>query len=254
MIQSSPVICALRLPSPQPRNGRPPSVAPRRSPTSAPSGSAAQPHAAPPRTAGGLRCARFRRRDRDRLPPRTVRARRGRALRRRMGAGRLRHDALAADGAGARRVSAAPLHPRVRPGRGHRDPLARAHVAPRGCGDGGKVDFRVTFATRIFGEHLRPARARGRGRAPTARRASRGARSRSSRACARASGSSARPRCRRGRRSRRATARSSPSGEARLSELGPLASEIAGRVGPAPPEREEELARRGIPEGTKSMT
>src|SRR5215204_4634076 len=39
-------------------------------------------------------------------------------------------------------------------------------------------------------------------------------------------------------------------GEARLSELGPLASEIAGRVGPAPPEREEELARRGIPDGT----
>jgi penicillin-binding protein A len=39
-------------------------------------------------------------------------------------------------------------------------------------------------------------------------------------------------------------------GEARLSELGPSASEIAGRLGPAPPEREEELARRGVPEGT----
>ena len=39
-------------------------------------------------------------------------------------------------------------------------------------------------------------------------------------------------------------------GEARLSELGPIASEIAGRLGPAPPEREEELARRGVPEGT----
>src|SRR5215208_2834739 len=39
-------------------------------------------------------------------------------------------------------------------------------------------------------------------------------------------------------------------GEARLSELGALASEIAGRVGPAPPEREAELARRGVPEGT----
>ena len=39
-------------------------------------------------------------------------------------------------------------------------------------------------------------------------------------------------------------------GEARLSDLGPLASEIAGRLGPAPPEREEELARRGVPEGT----
>ena len=39
-------------------------------------------------------------------------------------------------------------------------------------------------------------------------------------------------------------------GEQRLSELGPIASEIAGRLGPAPPEREEELARRGVPEGT----
>jgi penicillin-binding protein A len=39
-------------------------------------------------------------------------------------------------------------------------------------------------------------------------------------------------------------------GEARLSDLGPIASEIAGRLGPAPPEREEELMRRGVPEGT----
>src|SRR5688572_2874597 len=39
-------------------------------------------------------------------------------------------------------------------------------------------------------------------------------------------------------------------GEQRLSDLGPLASEVAGRLGPAPPEREEELARRGVPEGT----
>jgi penicillin-binding protein A len=36
-------------------------------------------------------------------------------------------------------------------------------------------------------------------------------------------------------------------GEARLSELDPLASEIAGRVGPAPPERASELRRRGVP-------
>ena len=40
------------------------------------------------------------------------------------------------------------------------------------------------------------------------------------------------------------------AGEARLSDLGPIASEVAGRLGPAPPEREEELARRGVPEGT----
>jgi peptidoglycan glycosyltransferase len=36
-------------------------------------------------------------------------------------------------------------------------------------------------------------------------------------------------------------------GEARLSELDPLASEIAGRVGPAPPERVAELRTLGIP-------
>ena len=38
-------------------------------------------------------------------------------------------------------------------------------------------------------------------------------------------------------------------GAARLSELGALASEIAGRVGPAPPERAAELERRGVPTG-----
>jgi cell division protein FtsI/penicillin-binding protein 2 len=39
-------------------------------------------------------------------------------------------------------------------------------------------------------------------------------------------------------------------GEDRLSDLDPLASEIAGRIGPAPPERAAELAARGIPEGS----
>jgi peptidoglycan glycosyltransferase len=38
-------------------------------------------------------------------------------------------------------------------------------------------------------------------------------------------------------------------GEARLSELGALASEVAGRLGPAPPERAAELERRGVPPG-----
>jgi penicillin-binding protein A len=38
-------------------------------------------------------------------------------------------------------------------------------------------------------------------------------------------------------------------GDARLSDLGALASEIAGRVGPAPPERAAELERRGVPPG-----
>jgi cell division protein FtsI/penicillin-binding protein 2 len=37
-------------------------------------------------------------------------------------------------------------------------------------------------------------------------------------------------------------------GEDRLSDLDPEASEIAGRVGPAPPERADELAERGVPE------
>jgi hypothetical protein len=36
-------------------------------------------------------------------------------------------------------------------------------------------------------------------------------------------------------------------GEDRLSDLDPEASEIAGRVGPAPPERADELAARGVP-------
>jgi penicillin-binding protein A len=38
-------------------------------------------------------------------------------------------------------------------------------------------------------------------------------------------------------------------GPDRLSDLGPLAAEVAGRIGPAPPERATELARRGIPDG-----
>jgi peptidoglycan glycosyltransferase len=38
-------------------------------------------------------------------------------------------------------------------------------------------------------------------------------------------------------------------GDARLSDLDPAASEIAGRVGPAPPERAAELAERGVPAG-----
>ncbi len=38
-------------------------------------------------------------------------------------------------------------------------------------------------------------------------------------------------------------------GDARLSDLGPVAAEVAGRVGPAPPAREAELAGRGVPAG-----
>ena len=41
-------------------------------------------------------------------------------------------------------------------------------------------------------------------------------------------------------------------GEARLSELDSLASEIAGRVGPAPPERAEELRPAGCRMGHRS--
>jgi peptidoglycan glycosyltransferase len=36
-------------------------------------------------------------------------------------------------------------------------------------------------------------------------------------------------------------------GPTRLSGLGPLAAEVAGRIGPAPPERAAELVRRGVP-------
>ena len=39
-------------------------------------------------------------------------------------------------------------------------------------------------------------------------------------------------------------------GEARLSELDPVASEIAGRLGPAPPEQAEALRARGVPPDT----
>jgi len=38
-------------------------------------------------------------------------------------------------------------------------------------------------------------------------------------------------------------------GPDRLSDLGSLAAEVAGRIGPAPPERAAELARRGVPPG-----
>jgi peptidoglycan glycosyltransferase len=59
---------------------------------------------------------------------------------------------------------------------------------------------------------------------------------------------------RRMRMPRRATIRARDGtaiakGEERLSDLDPLASEIAGRVGPAPPERADELAARGVPKG-----
>ncbi|MDA0184957.1 penicillin-binding transpeptidase domain-containing protein [Solirubrobacter phytolaccae] len=39
-------------------------------------------------------------------------------------------------------------------------------------------------------------------------------------------------------------------GPDRLSDLGPLASEIAGRIGPAPEDRLPELAKRGVPDGS----
>jgi peptidoglycan glycosyltransferase len=38
-------------------------------------------------------------------------------------------------------------------------------------------------------------------------------------------------------------------GPDRLSDLGPLAAEVAGRIGPAPPDRAAELERRGVPDG-----
>jgi peptidoglycan glycosyltransferase len=38
-------------------------------------------------------------------------------------------------------------------------------------------------------------------------------------------------------------------GEERLSDLGPVAAEVAGRIGPAPAEQAEELRARGVPDG-----
>jgi cell division protein FtsI/penicillin-binding protein 2 len=38
-------------------------------------------------------------------------------------------------------------------------------------------------------------------------------------------------------------------GDQRLSDLGPVAAEVAGRVGPAPPELQAELSARGVPDG-----
>jgi peptidoglycan glycosyltransferase len=127
--------------------------------------------------------------------------------------------------------------------------LARVQTSAPRVGDGDSVDLGVTFATRIFGSIS--------GRLALAVEDSSDG----------TPGIAWRPEqvfpgLRTGERLARETAMPPRAaieardgtiiarGEARLSELGPLASEIAGRVGPAPPEREEELARRGIPEGT----
>ena len=166
------------------------------------------------------------------------------ALRAGVGTRRLRDDARAADGAGPRRVPAAPLPraPTSAPPTRRRSSAVRTS-RPR-VRDGGDVD--VPRHVRARGSSARsPDRltlAVERGRAGRRARRSPGARTWCSRACAAASGSRARRRCRRARRSRPATARVIAQGEQRLSDLGPLASEIAGRLGPAPPERAEELA------------
>jgi penicillin-binding protein A len=127
--------------------------------------------------------------------------------------------------------------------------LAGVRISRPRVRDGGRVDVRVTFATRIFGSisgRLALAVEEGEDRS---------------------AGIAWRPEqvfpgLRPGEQLERQT-RMPPRaaiqardgaviarGEARLSDLGPLASEIAGRLGPAPPEREEELALRGVPEGT----
>ena len=127
--------------------------------------------------------------------------------------------------------------------------LSRVKTSAPRVGDGGKVDLGVTFATRIFGtisgrlalevedsEDGTPGIAwRPEQVFPGLRAGEQLARE-----------TTMPPRAAIEARDGSIIAQ----GEARLSELGPLASEIAGRVGPAPPEREEELARRGIPEGT----
>ena len=101
-------------------------------------------------------------------------------------------------------------------------------------------------------EDLRPAvgqRAPAADRRGRTARASTGARSSCSPACASASGCSATTTL--AARGAILARDGTPlaKGPDRLSDLGPLAAEVAGRVGPAPPERADELARRGVPEG-----
>ena len=231
----------------------PPSVAPRRSAAATPPGAAPQPPAAPHRAAAGVRGGRVRGRDRARLAPRAVGAPGGRALRRGVGARRLRDDALAADGEGPRRVPAAPLHaaPTSAPPTPRRCPAVRTS-RPR-VRDGGEVDVDVTYATRIFGAISNRLTLAVEEDERTARRASPGARSRCSRACAPASGSSARRRCRRAPRSRPATARSSRTGEAapvrprpdRVGDRRPARPRAArARGGAGPPRRPRRHAGR----------
>ena len=130
--------------------------------------------------------------------------------------------------------------------------LAEVRASRPRVRDGGRVDARRDASTtRIFGDDLGPSSrspvaedddgtaghrvAAGAGVPRPARRRAAGARDED--AAARGD-----PGARRHDRS--------PTARRALSDLGPLASEIAGRLGPAPPEREEELARRGVPEGT----
>ena len=124
-------------------------------------------------------------------------------------------------------------------------------VATDNAARGGRRRLRP--AGRRADAHLRPpARhgppADGRAEGRHGRRST-GAHSSCSPACARARSSPARRRC--PNRGDILARDGTPlaKGPDRLSDLGPLAAEVAGRVGPAPPERADELARRGVPEG-----
>ena len=138
---------------------------------------------------------------------------------------------------------------RVPPGGARRRRSAALTAGRAGDPVDDTVTVPMTASTRIFGDfeaagHAAAGRGRGRragdrvGAAPGLPRPAprRGAHPRDA-ACPRAG------------RSAPATARAMAYGEDRLSDLDPEASEIAGRVGPAPPERADELAARGVPEG-----
>ncbi len=263
MIQSTPVTRLTSVPAAPERAPRPyrvKIVARRCRPPPAPSAGLPPPAPPPAPPAPGVwtrlaplldrRRRRVRRRRRGRPRRRRSAPHHGAGVRRRLGARRLRLDARAAHAGGpasGSRSAASPTRTATPPG-SPRSP--RVTVGP--CRRAGRGRHR-----RRAGQPAHPPvrDALGRARAArwssrrTARRSTGRRRPRPPRAAA---GREARPRDvelppRAAIQARDGTPLA--EGEARLSELGALASEIAGRVGPAPPERAAELERRGVPAG-----
>ena len=117
----------------------------------------------------------------------------------------------------------------------------------------GPVNEGNTVAGLIRDPHLRPAarhahapHRRAQGRRSGHRLARR---ARLSRPAPRREAAARDRRCPSGPRSRPATARRSPRGPSARRISGPIASEIAGNIGPAPPELAAQLEARGVPTG-----